>query len=147
LDLIAKMPMDLRRETLPFTSGDIPLVPSRMKLELVRTMNEGGERLPYEATQLPPTSHYRAHNLAFLLRSAVERTFSERSLSDWFRSNKQFRTYVDDLLDSAAERPVFDEKTISRLRREHESGDADHIFAISGVTTVELFYRNAIDPV
>jgi asparagine synthase (glutamine-hydrolysing) len=145
LDLMVKMPDRYRQETLPFTSGTVPLVPSRMKLELTREIDSGGERFPYEMTQLRPTRHYRAHNVAFFLRTAGRRALVSRSVSDWYRHDDRFRERIDDLLDAAAERPVFDADAVEAVGEGHRRGEDDYIFPISGVTTVELFLRNVLE--
>jgi asparagine synthase (glutamine-hydrolysing) len=60
----------------------------------------------------------------------------------WYRNQPAVREFFDRLLDSACERSVFDGETIRRLRREHLSGEANHVItSLAAVTTLELWLQ------
>lgn len=145
LDLIGQMPRNLRRKSIPFTGGRIPHVPSKMKLALVREMDGELSDIPYSATQLPPTYPHVLHGAGFVLKSGIQYAVGGTTAGDWYRSNDAFREYLDELLDDAGKRDLFDAEVIDETRRQHLNGESDHIVYISGVTTIELFHRHILD--
>jgi len=145
LDLIGDFPLSLRRDSIPFTGGRVPHVPSRMKLGLMRELDGILNDIPYGATQLPPSYPHAVHGAGFVVKNAVQRAFSGSTVGDWYRENDRFREYLDDLLFGATDRDLFNAEPILQARREHLEGEADHIVYISAVTTVELFHRRILD--
>lgn len=151
LDHVAGLPTTYRMGTVPFTDGSVPYGASRTKLRLSRTLNPELAAIPYERTRLPPRYPYPAHIGGFVattgLRRLVDRaTDRNRSLGAvWYRTDPDLRTYVDDLLCGAGERPFFDAATIRDLRREHLVGEANHVFTLAPVSTVEAWLRNHVD--
>lgn len=145
LDLIGQIPRNLRRNSIPFTGGRIPHVPSKMKLGLIREMGGELSDIPYSATQLPPTYPHALHGVGFVLKSGIQYGIGGTTAGDWYRSNETFRAYLNELLDDAGKRDLFDAEVIEETRRQHLNGESDHIVYISGVTTVELFHRHILD--
>jgi asparagine synthase (glutamine-hydrolysing) len=62
----------------------------------------------------------------------------------WYRGNSTLRSFVDDLLESACERPVFDADRIRKLQREHLDGK-DNMLVIGSITTLEIWFQRHID--
>ncbi|ESP87485.1 Gln-dependent amino transferase [Candidatus Halobonum tyrrellensis G22] len=151
LDHVAGLPTAYRMGTVPLTDGSVPNGASEPKLLLSRTLNPELAAIPYERTRLPPRYPYPAHVGGFVvttgLRRLVDRaTDRNRSLGAvWYRTDPDLRTYVDDLLCGAGERPFFDPETIRDLRREHLAGEANHVSALASVSTVEAWLRNHVD--
>lgn len=145
LDLAGRLPKEMRTEPMPFTGGRVPHVPSPMKLALMRELDGDLLDIPYEGTQLPPSYPYALHGVGFVAKNVVQRGLSSTTLDEWYRENDTFRHRLDELLQSAAEREVFDADVLSRIRREHLRGEADWMEFISHVTTAELFIQRVFD--
>lgn len=146
LDAIADMPLRLRRHNVPF-SDTIPIVPSRMKLGLVREFDKGLDKIPYEATQLKPIRPYWAHGAGFVVKSGLNRLLYGRTLGEWYESEDRFRAFLDRSLERAADLPVFDRAGIERLREEQLRGDADHMETLASISTVDLFVETVLGEV
>jgi asparagine synthase (glutamine-hydrolysing) len=144
LDLIGDLPAAYRTQTIPFTRGRIPHVPSKLKLRLLRELDGDLADVPYEGSQLPPSYPHALHGAGFVVKNAVQRTLSSSSIDNWYRERDDFRHYLDDLLASAASRELFDREGVERVRSLHLAGDADHIGFIAPITTVELFLQNVL---
>jgi asparagine synthase (glutamine-hydrolysing) len=144
LDVIGDMPAAYRTQTVPFTGGRIPHVPSKLKLWLLREQDGDLADIPYEGTQLPPSYPHLLHGAGFVAKNAIQRILSSSALDNWYRERNDFRAVLDDLLDSAARRDVFDREGIERVRASHLSGDADRIGFIAPITTVELFMQRVL---
>lgn len=145
LDLVGDLPASYRAQTMPFTGGRIPHLPSKMKLMLMREVDSGLLDIPYEGTQLPPSYPHAAHGVGFVCKNVVERGLSSTTFGNWYRENDELRTFIDRLLASASDRDLFDADGLARVRREHLEGDADHIGFIAAITTVELFVQNVLE--
>lgn len=145
LEHMTKLPVSYRTRTFPYTK--IPVGTSRMKLELVRRLNGGLEKIPYERTKLPPTYPEWAHGLGFVYRTGTDRlrgtiTFGGRSMmAEWYRSHHGFRNLVDTLLDDATDRPFLDGGEIRQAQRETVTGEDDHMTLLSGVVTAESWLQ------
>lgn len=147
LDVAGKIPAECRTEPFPFTGGRVPHVPSPLKLKLMRTLGRGHELLdvPYEGTQLPPSYPYAAHGVGFVVKNVFQRGLASSDIGTWYRDDESFRAYLDDVLHSAAQRPVFDADAVAEIRRDHLRGEADWLGLIAQITTVELFVQKLLD--
>ncbi|WP_424009437.1 asparagine synthase-related protein [Haloferax denitrificans] len=156
LRAVTRMPLSHRVGSIPFTDGKIPAGTAYPKVELVRRLDSRLAAIPYERTKVPPARPMWQHAAGFVVGTSVDRireriigdvhTYGGRStIGDWYRTNRALRERVDDLLDSACERPYFDADEIRRLQREELTGEAEHMSAISGIITGELWVRKYID--
>ena len=152
LEYAARLPYKYRIGTVPFTKGAIPLGVTQAKLTLTRDLDPDLAAIRYERTGLAPTYPYPLHIAGFLTTTAAARllrrtTYGGRSTADeWYRNDPEVREFFDGLLRRACERSVFDGETIRRLRREHLSGEANHmITSLAAVTTLELWMERNLD--
>ena len=152
LEYVARLPYTYRIGTVPFTKGAIPLGVTQAKLTLTRDLDPDLAAIRYERTGLAPTYPYPLHVAGFLTTTAAARllrrtTYGGRSTADeWYRNDPEVREFFDGLLRRACERSVFDAETIRRLRREHLSGEANHmITSLAAVTTLELWFERNLD--
>lgn len=156
LDAVTRMPLSHRVGSIPFTNGAVPAGTAYPKIELVRRLDSRLADIPYERTKVPPARPMWQHAAGFVVGTSVDRirehvigdvhTYGGRSMvGEWYRQNRALRERVDDLLDSACERPYFDADEIRRLQLEELTGEAEHMSAISGIITGELWVRKYID--
>lgn len=145
LELIGTLPAAYRTDTIPFTGGRVPHVPSKLKLRLLRELDGDVVDVPYEDTQVPPSYPHVLHAAGFVVRSAVQRGLSSTTLDTWSRDHDALRARLDDLCRSASDREVFDRSGIERLRERHFTGEADLVGLLAPITTVELFHRRLLD--
>lgn len=143
LDAVTRMPLSHRVGSIPFTNGAVPAGTAYPKIELVRRLDSRLADIPYERTKVPPARPMWQHAAGFVVGTSVDRirehvigdvhTYGGRSMvGEWYRQNRALRERVDDLLDSACERPYFDADEIRRLQLEELTGEAEHMSAISG---------------
>lgn len=152
LEQTARLPMTYRMRTLPLTRGKIPYGVLQTKLALMRALDTDLSAIRYERTGVPPKYPFPVHVAGFVTTTALARlgrrtTYGGRSVPDeWYRSHSDVREFFDDLLRSACERSVFDDEEIRRLRREHLTGEANHVVGpLAAITTLELWMRRNID--
>ncbi len=152
LEHAARLPMDYRMRTLPLTNGKIPYAVLQTKLVLMRALDDKLAAIPLERTGLPPTYPFALQVAGFVATTAFARlrqrtTYGGRSVPDeWYRSDPDVREFIDDLLRSACERAVFDGEEIRRLRREHLTGEANHVItSLAAVSTLELWIQRNLD--
>jgi asparagine synthase (glutamine-hydrolysing) len=138
-DHIAKMPHEeFRIRNVPFTGGKIPYAVSPLKLELVRKLDRGLERVPYERTGFSPARPLSLHAAGYGYIKGKEMLANEPSMyTRWYRESRPMRRFVDGLLDDATDRPFFDADAIASLRSDVASGESDAIRALTAITTVE----------
>jgi len=152
LEHVARLPLKHRMRTLPLTGGKIPYGVTPTKLSLTRALDPDLAAIRYERTGVAPKRPFPIHVAGFLTTTAAARlgrrtTYGGRSVPDmWYRNQPAVREFFDRLLDSACERSVFDGETIRRLRREHLSGEANHVItSLAAVTTLELWLQRNFD--
>ncbi len=143
LQLLARMPPDMRRRRLPFSS--VPHVPSRLKLHLAREFGRGVRTIPYSMTKLPPILPYHLHGLAFPVVCALRRVTSDRSLSEWVRSHPALRDKIGSLVEDAGRNPIFDKRRVEEVWQAHLAGEADRLGLIGAITTVERFRQQYLE--
>ena len=155
LSHVERMPYAYRERTVPFTRGVIPYGCAPLKLDLVRRLadrtNDRLATIPYERSGLAPRHPLGCHAAGFVCTTVADRlrsrpTYGGVSIGGaWYREHEEFRTYVDDLLAAACERPFFDGAELRRRRRAHLAGKRDEIQAIAAVTTVERWLGAHVD--
>lgn len=152
LEYVARLPLKYRMRTLPFSGGKIPYGVTQTKLELTRSLGSSLADVRYERTGVAPKHPFPLHVAGFITGTGLARlrqrtTYGGRSVPDqWYRNNPDVRAFFDDLIDGACERSVFDADEIRRLRREHLSGEANHmVTSLAAVTTLELWMRRHLD--
>ena len=152
LEHTAGLPMKYRMRTLPFTGGKIPYGILQTKLVLMRALDPRLSAIPYERTGLAPDHPFPLHVAGFvattgLARLARRTTYGGRKVPDeWYRHVPAVRELFDELLKSACERPIFEAEEIRRLRREHLTGEANHVVGpIAAITTLELWMQRNLD--
>lgn len=151
LSHLTRLPVEYRRDAVPFTDWTVPQSTTTPKLELVRMLDRSLASIPYERTQRPPSEPLAVHTGGYLANkglSAVRDRLGfapSNTAAEWYRSHDGIREMIDELLDGAAERSIFDADAVAELRQEHVSGEANNIGAISAVTTVEHWLRRHVD--
>jgi asparagine synthase (glutamine-hydrolysing) len=148
LEHAARLPIDYRMKTLPFTRGKIPYGVTRLKLDHIRALNAGLETIPYERTGVAPSRPWPVHVAGFIAKTGTARLLSPEAyggarLPDiWYREHAEFRRYFDEVLDAACNRSLFNDSMIEQLQQEHLSGDENHMTSIlSAVTTLERWLQ------
>jgi asparagine synthase (glutamine-hydrolysing) len=147
---VTSMPPSERARAIPFTEK-VPYGTAPMKLELARALGRGLDEITYERTAVSPARPMWQHAIGFVTSQSVallrsKTTYGGRKLSgEWYRRHEPFREQIDELLDDACQRPLFDADALRRRRREHLAGDGEHIDAIAGVTTAELWLQRHFD--
>lgn len=144
LSHLAKQPRTNRVRTVPFTRGKIPQGFSRTKIQMVRSHDEGLDRIPYERTGFPPERPYLAHGAGFVVENVVNRTLSDRTLDRWLLPGSTFSEFVLDPVDDAADRAVFDRDAVEGLASDYVEGDPD-LHVMAAVTTVERWASEHVD--
>lgn len=150
IEHVARLPVAYHLGTVPFTGWKVPAGTTRPKLHLVRALDPRLADIPYERSRVPPSRSQRAH-VAGYLATKSSNVVRERlgvgpeSESQWMRTHDPLQSYLDELLDAAADRPHFDGDTVRELQHEHMNGEADHYGAIASITTVELWQRQFLD--
>lgn len=146
-DHIAKMPHEaFRIRNVPFTGGKIPYAVSPLKLELVRRLDSGLEKVPYERTGLAPARPLAAHAAGYGYIKGREILADDPPMyAEWYRTNRPFRQFVDGLLEAATDRPFFDGDAIADLRAAVLHGESGAIRALSAITTVEQWLQENYD--
>lgn len=148
LEHAAHFPIDYRMKTFPFTRAKIPYGVTRLKLDHIRALNAGLETIPYERTGVAPSRPWPVYVAGFIAKTGTARLLSPEAyggaclLDIWYREHTEFRHYLDEVLDAACNRPLFNASMIERLQQEHLSSDGNHMTSIlSAVTTLERWLQ------
>jgi asparagine synthase (glutamine-hydrolysing) len=144
LSHLAQQPRSYRMQTVPLTRGKIPWGFSRTKIDMIRRLNRGLDRITYERTGLRPDQSYLAHGLGFVAENVVNRLASHQTLDRWLLPGSTFSAFVLDSIDAAAERPIFDTGAVETLASEYVEGDPD-THMVATVTTIERWARDYVD--
>ncbi len=152
LEYTARLPLKYRIRTIPFTGGKIPYGMTPAKLALTATLDADLADIRYERTGVAPKYPYPVHVAGFLSTTAFTRlaggtSYGGRSVPDeWYRNHTGVREFIDELLESACERSFFDGDEVRRLRREHLTGEANHmVTSLAAITTLELWLQRNVD--
>jgi len=150
LSTLARMPIDYRMGTLPF-SDDLVYGIAKPKLRMMRSLNADLAEIPYERSRLAPTRPFPLHVLGFYLSTAIARlrsqyTYGGPSMAgEWYRSHDGVRETLDGLIDDATSRRFFDANAVQRRREQHLSGESDELTTLASITTVELWLQQNMD--
>lgn len=144
LSHLAKQPRSYRVRTVPLTRGKIPQGFSRTKMEMIRRLDRGLDRITYERTGFRPDRPYLAHGLGFVAENVVNRLASNRTLDRWLLPGSKFSEFVLNPIDDAADRAVFARDAVEKLASEYAEGDPD-VHMVAAVTTVERWARDHVD--
>lgn len=148
---VAKLPLRYRMGTFPFTDGNIPYGATQPKLRLMRSLDAELSEIPYERTSIAPSHPFPLHVLGFVTSTAIRRladkqTYGGRGMvGEWYRHDPIMQDFIDELLDDACCRPLFDEDTIRDVQKRHLNDEADHTDAFSSITTLEMWLQKHID--
>lgn len=151
LEHAAKLPDDYRMKTLPFTGGRIPYGAAPAKLALMRQLDADLAAIPYERTSVPPKYPLPVHVAGFVGSVSLARLRSQTTyggpgmVDEWYRRNEAFQSWLDDLIDDAMDRPLFDADALETARQEHRDRAGNHTDLFSPVTTLERWLQRTID--
>ncbi len=147
---VAQMPYDRYRiGSIPGTRGKVPSAVAPLKLEVARRVAGPAATVPYNRTKRPPTSPLTLHALGFVADNVKKRVLGQTTsqMGLWYRNDTDMRAFIDELLEDACSREIFDSNTIRDLQRDHLDGRADHIKPISALTTLELWIQKHLDAI
>jgi asparagine synthase (glutamine-hydrolysing) len=152
LRTVTRMPLEQRVGWIPGTKGKIPSGTAEAKLDLAREIDYGMADIPYERTKMPPGRPLWQHAAGFVASTSIQRLRGttayggRRMQSVWSISDDRLRSHLVGLLDDAAEREFLDGDAVRTIAEEHfESQKADHIGAVSGLTTLEQWLQSNYD--
>ncbi|WP_458209375.1 asparagine synthase-related protein [Haladaptatus sp. NG-SE-30] len=148
IDHVAKMPYDRYRiGWIPGTRGKVPSAVAPLKLEVARRVAGPAARVPYSRTNRPPTSPLALHTVGFVTQNVKKRIGGPTTCRPgrWYRDDSKMRAFVNELVDDACERDVFDSDAVRDLQRDHMTGRTDHLKPISAITTLELWAQKHLD--
>lgn len=147
LNVVAQMPHQAyRQDTVPF-SRKIPRSMSPLKRELIIHRDDELKDIPYERSRLPPAWPLWFHDATYLAKEVWRELALGRPtpVADWSREHEPMTQAINNWLDRASERPLFDEETIRHVRRAHFQADANHIRVIARLTTLEIWIERYLD--
>ena len=151
LEHAARLPVDYRMGTVPYTGGSIPYGVSPAKLGLMRGVSEELSEIPYERTNVPPNWPWEAHVAGFIGGTGFDRLRSKTTYGGWgmpgvwYRDNAPFRRFLNELIDDACDRDLFNADALRRAQDAHLSGERDMIPQLGPVTTIELWLQSSFD--
>lgn len=147
----AKLPLSWRMGSLPFTDGEYIFGVVKPKIRMIRSLNSELAAIPYERSRLKPTYPYPLHVIGFFVSTAISQlrsnyTYGGKGLAgEWYRSHEEFQQKINELLDSACDRPFFDADTVRDHQRRHLDGDSEEMNVLSPITTVEIWLQRNLD--
>ncbi|WP_458210564.1 asparagine synthase-related protein [Haladaptatus sp. NG-SE-30] len=148
LDHIAKMPLNAyRQRTLPFTNGKAPYSVAPLKLQVMREVGGDVNHIPYDRTGLPPTYSLPLQAAGFVVTHLKNRFTKSRDTmqGEWYRQHPEMKKFINDLLEAACDRRLFDADAIRDIQQAHLSGKTDNMQIISALTTIELWRQTHLD--
>lgn len=150
LEQVARIPLQYQARTYPGT--EISHVVNQPKLELVRALTPETASIAYERTGVGANRPLALHTAGFVVKTGLARLRSQMAyggrklLGEWYRHHDGMQAFLDDLIDDARRRDLFDSDELQRLRREHLDEEANHVVtSIAAVTTLENWLQNHID--
>lgn len=147
----AKLPLQYRMGTFPFTNGTIPYGAVQQKLRLVRSLNTELSKIPYERTNIAPLRPFPLHVLGFVTVTAIKRLAGKQThgsrgmVGEWYCHETPMQDFIDDWLDDACRRSLFNEDMIRDAQQGHLNGDGDYTNVFSPITTLEMWLQKYID--
>ena len=147
LELLARMPKRYYRRHVRGTFGRVPHATSELKFEVVRKLDGGIEKIPYERSKLSPKMPLIFHTIGMLIEY-LKRIFGHTKgnvYAQWIRENAYLRGLVIELLDSLCKRDLFNENVIKQLEKEHIDGTEDNSIILGRLTTLEIWLQEVLD--
>lgn len=142
LDRIGCLHPDYCQGTVPFTGGEIPVGFTDIKLELLRTVGGGLEEIPYDRTGFAPARPAAFHASGYVTQQVLNRLVGTRAVEQWFLENDRLRSLLQDLLQAAADRPLWNTSAVLDLER---SMSGENVHTIATITTIELWAQRHLD--
>ena len=140
LDEIAGLPLRSRIRRLPVVTK-IPMYPvSPLKIDLIRLVDKGLEKIPYERTGASPGEGMYMHLLGFAKKSLLKKNIYD--FSKLIREGN-LRKYIYADVDYLCKREIIDNDVVYDVLDKHMRGKADFGRLIGGLTTAGLFIEKA----
>ncbi|MCZ7362714.1 MAG: asparagine synthase-related protein [Candidatus Methanoperedens sp.] len=140
LDEIAGLPLSFRMRRLPVATK-IPMYPvSPLKIELIRLVDKGLEKIPYERTGASPGEGMYMHLLRFAKKSLLKKKVYD--FGKLIREGK-LRNYIYTDVDYLCKRELIDDEVVYDILDKHMQGKADFSRLIGSLTTAGLFVEKA----
>ena len=140
LDEIAGLPLSFRMRRLPVATK-IPMYPvSPLKIELIRLVDKGLEKIPYERTGASPGEDMYMHLLRFAKKSLLKKKVYD--FGKLIREGK-LRNYIYTDVDYLCKRELIDDEVVYDILDKHMQGKADFSRLIGSLTTAGLFVEKA----
>lgn len=149
LNHVLNMPADQRMQTVPWTSGKIPLGVPPIKLRVVRELGMGLEEIAYQRTGVAPARSYWLHAAAFAGKQLAGRFADDAGgpYTTRYRRDERVRSFVDGLLDDARRRPFLEGDVIFDLRERILGGDSANLIPLAAIAGLELWLQRHVDPI
>ena len=125
----------------------MPHATSELKFEVVRKLDGGIEKIPYERSKLSPKMPLIFHTIGMLIEY-LKRIFGHTKgnvYAQWIRENAYLRELVIELLDSLCNRDLFNENVIKQLKKEHIEGTKDNSIILGRITTLEIWLEEVLE--
>jgi len=147
LEHVARMPEKYYRKHVKGTFGRVPHATSELKFEMVRKLNGGIEKIPYERSKLSPKMPLIFHTIGMLIEYLRRKFGPTRGnvYARWIRENAYLRELVSELLEALCKRDLFNENVIKQLEEEHMNGIKDHSIILGRLTTLEIWLEEVLD--
>jgi asparagine synthase (glutamine-hydrolysing) len=147
LEDAVRMPMAYRMGALPLSGGRVPAGVPKIKLAVIRELNDGLDEVPYDRTGLAPRRSYPLHVLGFGVRSLRSVLGTTSQYARYYRAGTELTTFVDDRLSEVAERPQFDADAVARLREDVREGTLDNFSPLAALSGLECWLQREFDRV
>lgn len=147
VDVALNVPDGLRMQTIPGTNGKLPYGVPKIKLEVMRELDNEATRVPYRRSMVDPDRPLWQHVAGFFARETGEKLLRSphRPYLDAYREQRVVRRFLNDLLDDAKRRAFFDANEITRLQNQVLSGDSSDITPVAAITGVEHWIQTYLD--
>jgi asparagine synthase (glutamine-hydrolysing) len=132
---------------LPLSGGRVPAGVPKIKLAVIRELNDGLDEVPYDRTGLAPRRSYPLHVLGFGVRSLRSVLGTTSQYARYYRAGTELTTFVDDRLSEVAERPQFDADAVARLREDVREGTLDNFSPLAALSGLECWLQREFDRV
>lgn len=147
--LALNMPDSLRMQTIPGTDGRLPYGVPKVKLEVMRELENPATQVPYQRSMRTPDEPLRTHVAGFFAREVKEKLLSSphHPYLDAYREQPAVQRFLNGLLDDAKRREVFAADEITSLQRRVLDGDSRNITPLAAITGVEYWLQTHLDSV
>jgi len=147
VNTVLNMPDSLRMRTIPGTNGKLPYGVPKIKLDVMRALDNPATEVPYQRSMLSPNRSMTAHVAGFYGRELREKFLSRpyRPYLNAYRTQPDVNSLLNGLLDDAKRREVFDADRVTSLQRRVLDGESDDIAPIAAITGVEYWLQTHLD--